>query len=106
MGYVAVATLIGSGLLNSWYLVGSISNLLTTPYGQLLIVKLGLFAGMLALAAANRFWLVPALSRDSSQALIAGQRLRRHVIAEQALGFLVIVIVSLLGTLEPAIGHS
>ena len=106
MGYVAVAVLVGSGLINSWYLVGSISNLLATPYGQLLLVKLGLFSGMLMLAAANRFWLMPALTRDPNPDHIAAQRLRRHVIAEQALGILVITIVSLLGTLEPAIGHS
>ena len=105
MGYIAVAALVGSGLINSWYLVGSVSNLLATPYGQLLLVKLGLFSGMLMLAAANRFWLMPALTRDPSR-LIAEQRLRRHVVAEQTLGVLVITIVSLLGTLEPAIGHS
>ena len=105
MGYVAVAVLVGSGLINSWYLVGSVSNLLATPYGQLLLVKLGLFSGMLMLAAANRFWLMPALTRDPNPDHIAAQRLRRHVIAEQALGILVITIVSLLGTLEPAIGH-
>jgi putative copper resistance protein D len=45
MGYVAVATLIGSGLVNSWFLVGSVSGLFATQYGQLLIVKLVLFAG-------------------------------------------------------------
>ena len=106
MGYVAVAALVGSGLINSWYLVGSVANLLATPYGQLLLVKLGLFSGMLLLAAANRFWLMPALTRDQSRAPMAEQRLRRHVVAEQTLGVLVITIVSLLGTLEPAIGHS
>ena len=106
MGYIAVAVLVGSGLVNSWYLVGSVANLFATPYGQLLLVKLGLFSGMLLLAAANRFWLVPALTRDASQALIATDRLRRHVIGEQCLGFFIIMIVSLLGTLEPAIGHS
>lgn len=105
MGYVAVAALVGSGLINSWYLVGSVSNLLATAYGQLLLVKLGLFSCMLMLAAANRFWLMPALARDPSPDHIAAQRLRRHVIAEQALGVFVITIVSLLGTLEPAVGH-
>jgi copper resistance protein D len=106
MGYVAVAVLVGSGLVNSWYLVGSVSNLLATPYGQLLLVKLSLFLAMLLLAVSNRFWLVPALTRDPNTALIAAERLRRHVVGEQALGVLVITIVSLLGTLEPAIGHS
>ncbi|MGO4684608.1 copper homeostasis membrane protein CopD [Hyphomicrobium sp. 2TAF46] len=106
MGYVAVAALVGSGLINSWYLVGSVSNLLATPYSQLLLVKLGLFSGMLMLAAANRFWLMPALTRDPSPDNTAAQRLRRHVVGEQALGVLIITVVSLLGTLEPAIGQS
>src|SRR6267378_5055383 len=45
MGYVAVATLLGSGILNSWLLIGNVSGLFETPYGQLLVVKLVLFAG-------------------------------------------------------------
>ena len=106
MGYVAVAVLVGSGLINSWYLVGSISNLLSTPYGQLLLVKLAFFGGMLGLAFANRFWLVPALTNDPSEAATAAEKLRRNVLAEQSLGALVIAIVSVLGMLEPAIGHS
>ena len=44
MGYAAVAVLIGSGLVNSWFLVGSISGLFNTPYGQLLLIKLLLVA--------------------------------------------------------------
>jgi putative copper resistance protein D len=44
-------------------LVGSVSNLLKTLYGQILLGKLAFFAAMLALAAANtnRFWLVPRM---------------------------------------------
>src|SRR6266704_5073533 len=61
MGYLAVATLIVSGLVNGWFLVGSVSSLLKTSYGQILLGKLTLFAAMLALAAANRFWLVPRM---------------------------------------------
>lgn len=61
MGYIAVATLIGSGLVNSWFLVGTVSGLLETPYGQFLMAKLVLFAGMLALAVSNRFWIFPSL---------------------------------------------
>jgi putative copper resistance protein D len=107
MGYVAVAVLIASGLLNSWFLVGSFANLARTPYGQLLLVKLCLFAGMLALAALNRYWLLPSLIRGN-----AGQpaawliRLRHHILGEQALGLFVILIVSLLGTMQPAINAS
>lgn len=103
MGYVAVAVLLATGLVNGWYLVGSFDALLSTPYGQLLLVKLCFFAAMLGLAVTNRFWLVPSLVRGGEadrQMTLA--RLRRHVIAEAALGLLVILIVSALGTMEPA----
>jgi putative copper resistance protein D len=103
MGYVAVAVLLATGLVNGWYLVGTFDALMSTPYGRLLLVKLCLFAGMLGLAVANRFWLVPSLARsgvtDRHNALV---RLRRHVIAEETLGLLIIVVVSALGTMEPA----
>jgi putative copper resistance protein D len=105
MGYGAVAILIGSGLLNSWFLVGSFANLAQTPYGQLLLVKLCLFAGMLALAALNRYWLLPSLIRENAIGQSAAWlvRLHRHILGEQALGLFVILIVSVLGTMQPAI---
>ena len=109
MGYLAVATLIGSGLINGWFLIGNLSNLFATPYGKLLVVKLGLFAGMLALAVSNRFWLVPSLTeareddRHGPTALIG--KLRHHVLGEQFLGLAVLLVVSVLGTMRPAIGQ-
>jgi len=108
MGYVAVATIVGSGLLNAWLLVGSFANLITTPYGQLFIVKLCLFGGMLALASLNRFWLVPSLIRDNKlRGSAAGLfKLRGHILGEQALCLLIILIVSVIGTMEPAINSS
>jgi copper resistance protein D len=108
MGYVAVATLIGSGLVNSWYLVGTVTGLLTTQYGQLLLAKLALFAGMLLLAVVNRFWLVPSMSKaraDGGGSSVWTGRLRNHVLGEQFLGFMVLLIVSVLGTMRPAIGQ-
>ena len=104
MGYIAVATLIGTGLVNSWYLVGSFANL-TTPYGRLLMLKLALFACMLGLAALNRFLLVPKLiNANECGGRAAGiNRLRRHIIGEQVLGVLIVLIVSALGTMEPPI---
>jgi putative copper resistance protein D len=109
MGYVAVATLVGSGLVNGWFLIGSVSRLFATPYGQLLIVKLFLFAGMLALAVSNRFWIVPSLTKaptdDRNGSAVWTARLRNHVLGEQLLGFMVLVIVSALGTMRPAVGQ-
>jgi putative copper resistance protein D len=104
MGYIAVAVLVGSGLINAWFLVGSVTKLPTTPYGQLLLVKLCLFAGMLVLASANRFWLIPSLLRqkkDGEPAASVG-KLHQHVLGEQVLGLLIVLTVSFLGTMAPA----
>jgi putative copper resistance protein D len=108
VGYGAVAVLIGSGLVNSWFLVGSVANLAGTPYGQLLAVKLFLFAGMLTLAVLNRYWLLPSLitEKESGQPGVWLGRLHRHILGEQALGLFVVLIVSVLGTLQPAINAS
>ncbi len=109
MGYVAVATLIGSGLLNGWFLIGNVSGLFATPYGQLLVLKLVLFAGMLALAVSNRFWIVPSLTKartdDPNGSTAWTARLRSHVLGEQFLGLTVLLVVSILGTMRPAIGQ-
>jgi putative copper resistance protein D len=92
--------LIGTGLINSWFLVGSVSSLLRTSYGQILLVKLALFAGMLSLAVANRFWLVPSMSELRSLASDDNQ-----VFGEQALGVMILSIVSFLGTMQPAVSR-
>jgi putative copper resistance protein D len=109
MGYAAVATLVGTGLVNSWFLVGSVSNLLQTTYGQVLITKLALFAGMLGLAVANQFWLVPALEAavrgEGGRTDVWRGKLRIHVLSEHGLGLLILLCVSVLGTIRPAIGQ-
>lgn len=109
MGCAAVATLVGTGLVNSWLLVGSVSSFLQTTYGQILMAKLAFFAGMLALAAANRFWLVPALEASArggaGSSHVWRSKLRTHVLSEQGLGLLVLLSVSILGTIRPAIGQ-
>jgi putative copper resistance protein D len=109
MGYIAVATLVGSGLVNGWFLIGNVSSLFATPYGQLLLVKLVLFAGMLALAVSNRFWIVPSLTKartnDRNGSTARTATLRHHVLGEQFLGLMVLLIVSVLGTMRPAIGQ-
>jgi len=109
VGYAAVATLIGSGLVNAWVLVGSPERLFTTPYGQLLLVKMCLLGGMLALAAQNRIRLVPALQkwkRGSMPAEAPLRTVRRNVLIEQALALVIVLIVGWLGTLQPAVAAS
>ncbi len=104
-GAVVVATLVISGLVNSWLLVGwaGLPLLSSTLYGQLLLAKLALFIGMLVLAAANRFRLTPGLKRavaggDHGAAILA---LRRSLAAEAACAIAILAAVAWLGTLEP-----
>lgn len=106
VGSGLVAVLVGTGLVNSWFLVGParISGLWTTPYGQLLLLKLLLFTGMLGLAAANRFLLTPALGaalENNETRQLALTALRRSLVVETTLAFLVLGVIAWLGMLAP-----
>ena len=59
-----VGLLLLSGVVVSWIQVRSIANLTGTDYGKRLLVKLGLVAVVLAMAAYNKFRLTPALHAD------------------------------------------
>lgn len=99
IGIVSVAVLSATGLVNAYFLVGSFQALIATEYGRLLLLKLGVFAVMLTLAATNRLWLTPRLGASRGGAL---RWLTRNSTIEFALGLAVIVIVGMLGTLHPA----
>lgn len=105
VGLAAVLTLIGTGLVNSFFLVGDPLALLTTRYGQLLGLKVLLFAIMIWLAARNRRVHTPALTRalaNGTDPERASESLRRSIGGELALGTAVLGIVALLGAIEPA----
>ncbi len=104
MGYAAVALLAATGAINTLLLVGSVDALTGTPYGRLLSLKILLFSVMVVLALINRFRLLPRLRREPpSSAPVAA--LARSVLFEQALGFAVLAVVSVLGTWPPAMHH-
>ena len=90
-----VPVLLLAGTLYAVMLVGSVAALATTPYGQVLIVKVGLVSGLLGLAALNKFRLVPAL-RDGEAA--APLRLRRSIDWELAGVAAVLLATSLMTT--------
>ncbi len=98
IGTVFVAVLVVTGISNTLFIVGSsaLSTLLETTYGRLLLLKIGLFAAMLAAAAANRFWLTPRVTTSPSLAAV-----RTSLGVELVLGVGVLAIVSWLGTLDP-----
>jgi putative copper export protein len=58
-----VAAILLSGLWLYWQHVDGPTQLLTTLYGRVLGVKILIFGTMLALGAANQFWLHPRIAR-------------------------------------------
>jgi len=105
LGIVSVATLLLTGIVSAWILVGSFQALLVTEYGLLLMLKVVVFAIMLMLAAVNRSWLTPqlAFTSENEVQVKALRRLTRNSVIEIALGFTIFAIVGALGTLHPAI---
>jgi copper resistance protein D len=78
---------LASRLLNSWY------ELISTAYGLTLLSKIGLVAVLLAIGAANKFRLVPALKNSAG-----GQTLRRAIALELLLAFLILALTAWLTT--------
>ncbi|MCX7587790.1 copper homeostasis membrane protein CopD [Phenylobacterium sp. 58.2.17] len=106
VGSLVVAALLASGLVNSWFLVGlrPVDQILATPYGVLLLIKIVLFGLMLLLAAANRFRHTPGLGfalADGEDSAPATATLRRSVLVETLLAIGVLVLVSILGMIAP-----
>jgi copper resistance protein D len=100
VGTIVVALLIVTGLVNVWAIAGiDIASLVTTDYGRVLLVKLLLFAGMLAFAALNRWRYTPMLMRDHDA---SAAPLRRSLSLELSLALAVLAAVALLGTLSPS----
>ncbi|WP_282949199.1 MULTISPECIES: copper homeostasis membrane protein CopD [unclassified Sphingopyxis] len=115
IGTICVLVIAGTGLINSQMIVGTenLGRSLGSPYGQLLVAKLVLFGLMLALAAANRWRLAPALAAavsgtenegidaDPERALAA---MRKSLILEALAAFAILALVAWVGTLEPFAG--
>jgi putative copper resistance protein D len=104
IGSAVVATLVATGLINTWHSVEwrPWPVLTTSPWGRALLIKLVLFGLMLLLAAANRFLLTPRLLGQTGASGEPDQRhLRVSLIVELGLAIAVLAVVSVLGTLAP-----
>jgi putative copper resistance protein D len=104
-GTILVGTIVVTGLVNGWLLVG-VGNLRRLPdalYGQLLLAKLALFGAMLGLASINRFRLTPALERSIAAADLRGAlgTLQRSLAIEAGCAITILALVAWLGTMEP-----
>jgi putative copper resistance protein D len=97
IGTAAVAALALSGIMNPGFLAS-----FSSVYGQVLLTKLGAFAAMLLLAAANRYWLTPRLTKAIEAGLgprSAVRALLLSILTETALAFMVLFLVGWLGVL-------
>ena len=108
LSLVVVGLLVATGLLKTYFIVGSPGALLTTDYGRLLLLKLALFVLMLGLGAWNLFILKPRLSRavmvESQTAASVTppvQLLVRSVAAETFLAAAVVFVIGFLGSTPP-----
>jgi len=95
-GHVAVALVIMTGIINTILIVGSAPLDWQLDYQLLLSIKILIVFVLVALAVTNRYLLVPRLSRNPSL-----QPLKWATGAEIALGFAVLGLVSVFGTLQP-----
>ena len=104
-GVACVGTLVITGVFNSWVIVGSLTGLVSTDYGRLLLVKIALFFAMLSLAAINRLRLTPLIQHKSHAVTgpKALRRIRMNAVIEAAIGLLIVAVVSLLGILSPSL---
>jgi copper resistance protein D len=102
MGTVAVTLIVISGIANvELHLADSLSKLLESSYGGVLLTKLGVVAVMLALAYFNRFVAMPRLRAAPSKGMAQLAKLRTSIGVELSLGVLVIGIAAVLGLTPP-----
>jgi putative copper export protein/mono/diheme cytochrome c family protein len=107
IGVGSVLTLLVTGMINTYVLAGSVPALVGTPYGRLLLIKIGLFIAMVSIAAVNRQGLTPRLTSaaagNPSMAHGTLDALVRNSLTELALGLAILVVVGALGILIPGL---
>ncbi len=96
---IAVASLIATGVLASWEHLPEPKALLTTTWGNLLVAKLVLVAGVLAIGAYNFRVLTDRLGSPDGDAAM-----RRSAALELAVAQLVLILTALLVRTSPT-GH-
>ena len=92
----SVALLATTGLVNSWFLVGSFSNLIEQTYGRWLLAKIILFCLAVAIGAVNLLRLKPRLLIENSQSQNA-----EATVTQLQFGTAIVIVVAILGILPP-----
>ncbi|MBC52698.1 MAG: hypothetical protein CMQ34_02565 [Gammaproteobacteria bacterium] len=90
--WIVLVAIVFSGVWMLWQLSDGFSQLLSSAHGRLLLVKLLLVAGLLALGAWHKYRLVPSLTA------LTLPRLRRSIAVETILAALVLALTAMLTT--------
>ena len=96
LGQIAVATILVTGVVNSWLVLDAWPTG-SSPYQALLLAKIALVAIMVALALANRYVLLPRFDT----APYALRLLRWSAVGETIMGLGAVGLVSIFGILAP-----
>jgi copper transport protein len=106
-GAVTLGILVSAGLVLTWRIVQSWDNLWHSPFGHLLLVKVGLVAVIGGIAAVNRFVLLPrSRAAVGHEANLGVSRLvRRAVQAEAGLIVAVLLVTGFLVDRSPVVNQ-
>ena len=96
---VAMGIIVATGALLTWFLVRNFSSLIGTQYGYLLLVKLALLGGVLAIASGLQRKLLPMLELKPSDSIIRSYASRVKV--ETIFAVLIVVVASDMAGLAP-----
>ena len=89
-GIVLVAAILASGVLNGSFRIATASDLVATPYGRIVAIKVGLFMAMIGSAIFNR-----------RQGVTWSRRLAFSIALETTCGLAVLLAAAILGITEP-----
>ncbi|OLT52616.1 DUF1775 domain-containing protein [Cellulosimicrobium sp. CUA-896] len=111
LGAWVVLALAVTGVVLGWRILGTVDALVTTAYGQTLLVKVGVALVIVALAAWNRYRLVPSFAARAARRTTSvvgmgadaevSRRLGRTVAAEAGLLVVVLAVTGLLVSRSP-----
>lgn len=98
LGHLAVAATLVTGVVNVWLVLGTWPLDFTSPYQELLALKVVLVAAMAGIALYNRYVSTPRLVAMPER---AARALVRGTISEIVLGAGIIALVSAFATFDP-----